>query len=234
MPISKSGYEVYFYNINTNAYEKMDLGVCKGMKINKTVYVNISGEDIDKYISSSGYYNDICYTYTSDNDTDITLADRRSEYVDKNYAVCEDDCDFISFNSKSGEANCSCSVKETLSKISEMKIDKEKLKSNFINFKNIANINMLICYRLLFSSKIIKNNGCIIVSSIIFVKIISMIIFYSYGYNVFSKKIRNIVEDKLTKINENNINIYSKKENKNKKENKFIFDFFYLRFIYSG
>ena len=48
-----------------------------------------------------------------------------------------------------------------------------------------------------------------------------MIIFYSYGYNVFSKKIKNIVEAKLTKINENNINIYSKKENKNKKSNVF-------------
>ena len=81
---------------------------------------------------------------------------------------------------------------------------------------------MLKCYRLLFSSKIIKNIGCIIVSSIILVKIISMIIFYSYGYNVFSKKIKNIVEAKLTKINENNINIYNKKENKIKKSNIYL------------
>ena len=62
-----TGYEVYFYNTNTNAYEKMDLGVCKDMKINTSVYVNISEDDIDKYNSSSDYYNDICYTYTSDN-----------------------------------------------------------------------------------------------------------------------------------------------------------------------
>ena len=216
MQISKTGYEVYFYNTNTNAYEKMDLGVCKGMKINKSVYVNISEGDIDKYNSSSDYYNDICYTYTSDNGTDVTLTDRRSEYVDKNYAVCEDDCDFISYNSKSGEAICSCSVKETLSKISEMKIDKEKLKSNFINFKNIANISMLKCHRLLFSSKIIKNIGCIISSVIILVELIDMIIFYSFAYNIFSKKIRDIVEIKILESKTNNINIHSMKGNKNK------------------
>ena len=126
MQISKTGYEVYYYNTNINAYETMDLGICKDMKISISVHVNISEEDIDKYNSSSDFYNDIYYIYTSDNDTDVTLADRRSEYIN-NYAVCEEDCNFISYDSKSGEAICSCSVRETLSKISEMKIDKEKI-----------------------------------------------------------------------------------------------------------
>ena len=219
MKISKTGYEVYYYNSDNNAYEKMDIGVCKDMKISKSVYVNISEDEIDKYNSSSDYYNDICYTYTSDNGTDVTLTDRRNEYVDNNMAVCEEDCDFLSYDSKTGEAICSCSVIDSLSAISDMKFDKEKLKSNFINFKNIANINMLKCYHLLFSSKIIKNIGCIIITIIILAELTNMIIFYSFGYNLFSKKIIDIVEVKVLESKSNDINIHSMKGNKDKINN---------------
>ena len=41
----------------------------------------------------SGFYNDICYTYTSDKGKDISLDDRRKEFIDKNLAVCEENCD---------------------------------------------------------------------------------------------------------------------------------------------
>ena len=37
-----------------------------------------------KYNPSSEYYNDICYTYTTENDTDITLTDRKNEYKENN------------------------------------------------------------------------------------------------------------------------------------------------------
>ena len=159
MEIPKTDYEVYYYKSNDNKYEKMDLGICKDMKINKSVYINISDDDIDKYNSSSDYYNDICYTYTSDNGTDVTLKDRRNEYINNNMAVCEENYDFIAYDSDTSKAICSCPVSESISQVSDMKFDKEKLKSNFINFKNIANIEMLKCYHLLFSSKIIKNIG---------------------------------------------------------------------------
>ena len=100
-----------------------------------------------------------------------------------------------------------------------MKFDKEKLKSNFINFKNIANINMLKCYHLLFSSKIIKNIGCIIITIIILAELTNMIIFYSFGYNLFSKKIIDMVEVKVLESKSNDINIHSMKGNKDKINN---------------
>ena len=40
----------------------------------------IISENIDKFNINSGYYNDICYTATSDSGTDITLTDRKEEY----------------------------------------------------------------------------------------------------------------------------------------------------------
>ena len=220
MEIPKTSYEIYYHKSDENIYEKMDLGVCKDMKINKSVYINISDDDLDKYNSSSGYYNDICYTYTSNNGTDVTLKDRRNEYINNNMAVCEENCDFIAYDSVTNKAICSCPVSESVSQVSDMKFDKEKLKSNFINFKNIANISMLKCYHLLFSSKIIKNIGCIIISLIILIELVNMIIFYSYEYNIFHKKIKDIFEVKLFEGKENNLNINNIKEKDIKNINK--------------
>ena len=216
MEIPKTGYEIYYYKSNQNIYEKMDLGVCKNMKINKSVYINISDDDIDKYNSSSGYYNDICYTYTSGNGTDVTLKDRRNEYINNNMAVCEENCDFIAYDSDTSKAICSCPISESISQVSDMKFDKEKLKSNFINFKNIANIEMLKCYHLLFSSKIIKNIGCIIISIIILIELVNMILFYSYENNLFHKKIKDIFEAKLLESKENKLNVNNIKGKDNK------------------
>ena len=39
-----------------------------------------------------------------------------------------------------------------------MKIDKSELLKNFIDIKNIANINILACYKVLFTKKGILNN----------------------------------------------------------------------------
>ena len=38
-------------------------------------------ENIDKYNSSSGYYNDMCYITSSYYGTDISLKDRRNDFI---------------------------------------------------------------------------------------------------------------------------------------------------------
>ena len=56
----------------------LNLTVCK----NVTVYINIPYEingNIDKYNTSSEYFNDICYAATSNDGTDISLKDRKKE-----------------------------------------------------------------------------------------------------------------------------------------------------------
>ena len=118
----------------------------------------ILDENIDVLNSSSGYYNDICYTATSDDGTDISLKDRKKAYIENNKAVCQDDCDFSDYDYKINKAKCECKVKETSSSSSGMKIDKMKLMNKFKDFKNIANINILVCYKVLLSLKGIKNN----------------------------------------------------------------------------
>ena len=217
MKVPIIGYEIYYQN-NRGELENMDLNVCKDIKINKSVSVNITGENLDKYNSSSGYYNDICYTCTSDNGTDITLSDRRDEYINNNMAICEDSCDFIDYNSNTGKAICSCPILVTISQISNFKLDKERLKSNFIDINNIANIEILKCYRLLFSRKIKKNIGFFIIISIFTFGIISIFIFYLYAYDLLKKKIKEIIDSIFIEKNKETLN--TKKERVLKKDIK--------------
>ena len=50
---------------------------CENSKIDLSIPVILSENNIDKINASSDYYNDICYTDTSENGTDISLADRK-------------------------------------------------------------------------------------------------------------------------------------------------------------
>ena len=224
--IPKTEYEIYYYNINENMFINLDLKICKDIQINKTISINISESEIDKYNSSSGYYNDICYTYTTEENTDITLIDRREEYINKSLLACEDDCTFIAYNFTKKKAICSCPILVQLSRISDLKFDKQKLTENFININNIANMQALKCYNLLFSKNFINNAGNMIISGIILTNIVNTIVFYCYGYNLLNKNIEYIFKIKKFKINNIKVNKnqrkgkFSKKINKYKRKNK--------------
>ena len=151
--IQKVEYEVY-YNFSSNNLAKLNLTVCEGVKINILIPKNISINDIDKYNKNSGYYNDICYTLTTDAGTDISLKDRRIEYQKNNLTICEEGCDFSGYNIISKKVICSCYTKLNLPLISKLKVDKHQLFSNFKDIRNIANFKMLKCIKLFFN----KNN----------------------------------------------------------------------------
>ena len=90
-------YEIlYPINDNKNLF-KLNLSICSGLKIHRIISANLT-ENIDKYNKTSPYYNDICYIADSDYGTDISLKDRKEDYIDNNMGICEDGCDFISYN----------------------------------------------------------------------------------------------------------------------------------------
>ena len=78
MRIPKVEYDI-FAKINGENLMKLNLSSCKNNKISLSIPVDNIG-NIDKLNSSSGYYNDICYTATSDSGTDISLIDRKNEF----------------------------------------------------------------------------------------------------------------------------------------------------------
>ena len=154
--------------------------VCSNVKIHISIPIIIT-ENLDILNSSSGYYNDICYPAKSDSGTDISLKDRKDNYINENKAVCQDDCDFSEYFYDIQKAQCSCEVKETSSSFSDMIFDKKKLYKNFINVKNIANMKILTCYEKLFTKdSIIHNIGCFVILPIIIIHIITIFIFYIF------------------------------------------------------
>ena len=93
--IPKVEYDIYS-KLNDSNLIKLDKLVCSNVKINIDVPIKLT-ESLDILNSSSGYYNDICYSATSDSGTDISLKDRKDNYINGNKAVCQDDCDFSEY-----------------------------------------------------------------------------------------------------------------------------------------
>ena len=98
-------------------------------KISISIPITIN-DDLGKYNSSSGYYNDICYTTTSEDGTDILLTDRQKEFIGNNEIICQEDCDFSEYDYDTLVAKCSCNVKENSESFADMKINNNKLLDN--------------------------------------------------------------------------------------------------------
>ena len=226
MKIPKVEYDVYS-KLNGTYLIKLNLSFCQNSKVVISVPVIIS-ENIDILNISSGYYNDICYVATSDSSTDITLKDRKEEFINKNKTVCQEDCDFTKYNYNLLKANCSCKVKQLSSSFANMNIDTEKIFKSFGNIKNIANLNLLSCYKVLFTNiGILKNIGSILIIIILVIHLICIILYFTKSYSNINNKIKNIIFGiknwKLVKvdINEQKRKKIIKLNGKKKKKNKY-------------
>ena len=206
--ILKIEYEVY-YPFSINNLTKLDLSVCKDTKIDISIPVDIPINDINKYNKSSDLYNDICYSLTSDSGTDIPLKDRQSEFINNNLSICEEDCTFSSYDSITKKAICSCYTKIKMPLISNIKVDKNKLISNFKDIRNIGNFKVLTCIKKFFNkNNIFKNTSNYIFIILLILSIISILVFVFYNYSKIQKQInayfmekKLIDKDKLAKNN---------------------------------
>ena len=192
MKIKKIEYNIYSKLNGTNLI-KLDLSICQLSKIFISYPIEIT-ENFDIFNTSSGYYNDICYSATSESGIDISLKDRKNIFIEKNKAVCQDYCVFSDYNHTNKKANCSCKARESHISFADMKINKDKLFENLININNIANLNILICYKKLFNiNGILFNIGSYIIAAIILFHIISFFIFYLKQYGLIKNKIKFII-----------------------------------------
>ena len=222
----KIEYDVY-NKLSENNLEKLNLSICRNSDISLSIPFIIS-ENLDKLNSSSGYFNDICYTATSDSGTDISLKDRKIEFVEGNKSICQEDCYFSEYNYTSKKAKCTCKAKESSPSFANMKINKTKLYQNFIDFKNIANVKFLVCFENLFSKiGLIKNIGSYILILIFFLHIVFIIVFFNNQLIKIKKKIKDIIYAKKnynlynSDKKEKKMDVKSKKINKiNKNKNK--------------
>ena len=188
-------YLVY-YPLNGQNLEQLDLTLCEGDGVSLLFSANLT-DDEDLYNKNSGYYNDICYTYTSDDGTDISLIDRQQEYIDNNKSLCEEECEFIKYNEELDKTECSCNVKVSPPLVSELKIDKSLL-YKFVDMKKIANFDVMKCYFLLSDTKsLAKNIGIYIYLPAFISYFICMILFYRLEYSLVKANLNEIVTAKI-------------------------------------
>ena len=202
MRIPKIEYDIYTkYGGNLT---KLNISFCQNDEISLLIPINNIDNNLDKLNKNSGYYNDFCYTATTESGTDITLKDRKNEFP--SIAVCQDDCDFVDFNNTLKKAKCSCKAKESSSSFANMKINKNKLLDNFKNLKNIANLNLLKCVHVLFTKKGLSNNiGLFILISFILFHIITSFALCINQFDVLKNKIKDIIIA-ITKGKKNDVN----------------------------
>jgi len=218
--ISIVEYEVY----NMRTKEKLDLNICKDIKISIIYPVDLDKNQLFKYNSSSEYYNDICFIYTTEYNTDIILKDRQNEYDLKNLYLCEANCDLKDYYSEIQKIECKCDIKVKFPLFSEITINKDKFLKQFTDIENIINLNVMKCYKILFfKDGLIANAGSYILLLMIFFSINSLFIFIIKGYKSFLSFIDEIIfKNKFRKDNKKNNNkkrliINNKNRNSDKK-----------------
>ena len=234
MNIPKIEYELY-YNLNENLI-LLNLTVCEGEKIEVSIPVSIN-EDIEKYNSSSDYYNNICSPTSTNESIDIPISERRNEFIKNNMTLCEENCELIDYDYNIKKAKCSCNIKTRINTVDKIKFDKNKLFENFIRIENIMNLNLLKCYKIAFNKINIKKNiGFFIVSIIIIIYFITLITFITYSFYKLKKELNDIIsalksknkdKEKGKKIKDNKIkrnkisnNILNIKSNNKSNKNK--------------
>ena len=140
--------------------------------------------------------------------------------------LCEENCEFISYNYTSKKVKCSCDIKENI-KPTDKDFKLKEIKNMFTNMKNTVNINILKCYKTVLNIKaLIDNYGFFIMSAINLLLIISKIIFWIKSYKKTKNDLFNMstilksIDSNSNKSNENNKSILKKKENSTKKKLK--------------
>ena len=143
MKVPKIEYEVYAASNNNSKLELLNLSICEGLKVGIYIPTNISKDQYDKYDIKNGFYSNICYTYATEDGIDISLTDRKKEFIENNMTLCEENCDLERYDFQIEKAICSCNIKIKFPLISEINFDKNKLIDKFKDIKQVSNINII-------------------------------------------------------------------------------------------
>ena len=205
------GYEVY----HPENKSQLNLDYCKDELIKLNIPVSINEDKVFKHDPSSDYYNDECYSYTTDNGTDILLKDRQNEFIDNNLSLCENDCTFTGYNQSNKKALCECVTKPNIELISDI-IKEENILANEFNKTEDSktNFGVMKCLDTLFSEEgLLTNIGSYLLLFTFLFYAVSVFIFYKCGYQIIEDNIQAIIKSKKHDLNKNKIR--NKIKNKN-------------------
>ena len=170
--------------------------------------------EIDLSNISDPFYNDICFLFTTDVDTDMTLNDRRNEYYINKF-LCENNCNLnkiVNQEMKYPRSLCSCDIKSGISFNSQ--VSKDNVQS--ISYSNAKSIT---CIKEVFSKHSLFVNGIFWIFLIVLIFLIIMLLRYIFFGNKVIKRIVGLY-DPNTDINNLKISISSNEDNKKSLYNK--------------
>ena len=197
-------YEIY----NPVTKEKItDFSPCEEEKINiyvptsldnktYTLYEELKNQGYEIFNANDSFYNDVCTKYTSINNTDITLNDRKELFYDETQIFCQEDCEYKGIDLETQHAQCECSVSSSKTDIvlgTEVFTGFEIITS-FYEVIKFSNFLILKCYKLFFSSLGIKNNFGFIIMIILITFHISMLITFLFtGMQKIKEQLSNMI-----------------------------------------
>ena len=187
------GYEVY----DPDTKKKLNLSFCDEVLIDVDIPVSIDEDKLFKYDPNSDYYNDECYTYTTDNGTDILLNDRKEEFIDNNLSLCENNCSYKGYEGESKKASCKCEIKSDDFSISKIFEEENILSNNFTFDDSNSNIKTMKCINALFKKKgLIANIASYILIVITFLFSILFFLYFKFGSYYIEEDIKKIISQK--------------------------------------
>ena len=198
--------QIEYQVFNPDNFEKLDLSFCEDVKTDIYATTNLESDDykLAKYLKEKGYdifdssddfYNDICSTFTSYNNTDVILNDRRKDFYNPNITLCEDNCKYEEFDIETLKVKCKCDIKTSVKDTSEVKFFPNIIIENFYKLEKYANLKIVICYNQVFNlSKLKKSYGSYFMIFIGLLYIIILIIIFI----TINEKIREILKNIIT------------------------------------
>ena len=226
-------YEVY----NPFNKTKLDLSICQNVSVSVHIPTQLNGstQKLIESLSKLGYdvfnindpfYTDFCTKYTTEDGTDISLADRKKyiyEAIMKE-VQCQENCEFSSYDPESRHLECSCKVEENIETVDYKKFSWKKLHNTFYDVLKYSNYKVIFCYKLVFDTAIFGYNKGFLVLFILFLLYLIQLTIYLFkkispfklyiARFHFNRKMLNMMEDNKQPISlQNNIAISTERNN---------------------
>ena len=227
---SMNGTFVQYEIFHPRDYKKVSLDVCKNVSIKIQIPVtlheshmslisSLEDEGYNIFNLNDSFYNDICSTYTAQNGADMTLSSRKTIIYDsiKDIYLCQDGCEFESFDTSTSKAQCACKIqeKETVTDVSKISFDKSEFFDSFYSTLYNSNFRVLKCMKLIFSLPGMKENyGSYIMSALLGIFFTFIIVHIIKGQKRVIHIINHILKSKGILGGKNNIQ-ETKNENVN-------------------
>ena len=158
----------------------------------------LSAQNINAFDSSSKFYTDNCYQFTSSKGNDAFLEERKKIYY-PDITLCEEGCIFVKYNSETEKVTCRCDYKINNNNYTNVIFVKNTKDKNFMKNLILENIQSMKCLKVIFKWINLKSNAGFILMLILLVIFgISWVFYYISGeFKVLDNFIKSLQNDKF-------------------------------------